>query len=332
MLDDRKAAVLGALVEEYIRTGEPVSSRAVLDHSKLTCSSATIRNELVVLEREGLIIKPHTSAGRIPTDIGYRYYIDHLGSGALRPPTQTRIDHFFASMHVELDRMLKQTSRLLSEVSHYPSVVVGPGVRGQTVRDAHLLPVEPGAVLLVLVTERGRVTQSLLRLPEPVTPAEVARAEAVLAEALSGQELVAPEDGELDLEGAELPPAAADLVDRACLAVRDAARSDREVFLGGTSLMATLWEDLAKLHRILALLERETAVLELLDDESVETSVRLGSEIDAGEEDLAIVSTPYGGAGASGRMGVFGPMRMDYKRTIKVVEEVSDALGDSLGG
>ena len=332
MLDDRKAAVLGALVEEYIRTGEPVSSRAVLDHSQLTCSSATIRNELVVLEREGMIIKPHTSAGRIPTDIGYRYYIDHLGAGSLRRPTQTRIDHFFASMHVELDRMLKQTSRLLAEVSHYPSVVVGPGVRGQTVRDAHLLPVEPAAVLLVLVTEPGRVTQSLLRLPEPVSPIEVGKAEAAIAESLSGRRLVAPEEGGLDLGEVDLPPAAADLVARANQAVLDAARADREVFLGGTSLMATLWEDLAKLHRILALLEREAAVLELLDDQSAETSVRLGTEIHAGEEDLAVVSTPYEGAGATGRMGVFGPMRMDYKRTIKVVEEVSDALGDTLGG
>jgi len=332
MLDDRKAAILGVLVEEYIRTGEPVSSRAVLDHSNLTCSSATIRNELVALEREGMIIKPHTSAGRIPTDIGYRYHIDHLAAGSLHRPTRTRIEHFFASMHVELDRMLKQTSRLLSDVSHYPSVVVGPGIRGQTVRDAHLLPVEPSSVLLVLVTERGRVTQSLLRLPEPVSPAEVGFAEAALAESLAGQRLEATEVGGLELEDADLPPAAADLVGRAHAAVLDAARADREVFLGGTSRMATLWEDLAKLHRILALLEREAAVLELLDDESTETSVRLGSEIDAGEDDLAVVSTPYEGAGAVGRIGVFGPMRMDYRRTIKVVEEVSDALGDSLGG
>jgi heat-inducible transcriptional repressor len=332
MLEPRQAKILGAAIEEYIRTGEPVSSRAILDHSDLSCSSATVRAELVVLERDGYLAQPHTSAGRVPTDRGYRYYIDHLSAGSLREPVQSRIEHFFASMHLELNRMLKQTSGLLAEVTHYPAVVLGPGLRGQTARDVHLLPVGPGEVLLVLVTERGRVTQSLLRFDQPVDPSEAARAEEVLAAALDGVELGGGPGGTPDLGDADLPPAAAELAGRALGAVLEAATSDREVFLGGTSLMATLWEDLAKLHRILALLEREAAVLELVDDRSAETSVRLGSEIPAGEDDLAVVSAPYEAGGATGRMGVFGPMRMDYRHTIKVVEEVSDALEDTLGG
>jgi len=104
----------------------------------------------------------------------------------------------------------------------------------------------------------------------------------------------------------------------------------REIYVGGASRMVELWEDLAKLHRVLALLEREATVLELLDDRAEGTSVRLGSEIHAAEPDLAVVSATYLAAGARGRVGVLGPMRMDYKRSIRVVEEVSDALGDSL--
>jgi heat-inducible transcriptional repressor len=332
MLDERKAAILAALVEEHIRSGEPVSSRAILDRSPLQCSSATIRNELVVLERDGFIVKPHTSAGRVPTDRGYRYYIDHLSPGSLRRTSHVRIEQFFASMHLELDRMLKQTSELLSDVARYPSVVIGPGVGGQTVRDVHLLPVGPDNVLLVLVTERGRVTQSLLRLGAPVALAEVERAQETLGEMVDGRTLegagpVLPEEAPLDL-----PAPVADLVGRALGAVAEAARADRPVFFGGTSLMATLWEDLTKLHRILALLEREASVLQLVDDASRLTTVRLGSEMQAGEEDLAVVSAPYEAAGATGRVGLFGPMRMDYRRAIKAVEEVSDALGDSLGG
>ena len=91
-LDDRKSAVLAGLVEEYIRSGEPVSSRAVLDRANLRCSSATIRNEFALLERDGYILQPHTSAGRIPTDLGYRYYLDHLSPGSLRHSTRTKID------------------------------------------------------------------------------------------------------------------------------------------------------------------------------------------------------------------------------------------------
>ena len=332
MLDERKAAILGALVEEHIRSGEPVSSRTILDHSPLHCSSATIRNELVVLEREGFIVKPHTSAGRVPTERGYRYYVDHLSPGSLRRTSHVRIEQFFASMHLELDRMLKQTSELLADVAHYPSVVIGPGVRGQTVRDAHLLPVGPDNVLLVLVTERGRVTQSLLRLGSSVAPAEVARAEEALGEMVDGRALEGPGQGLPDAGCLDLPPPVADLVGRALQAVAEAARADRPMFFGGTSLMATLWEDLAKLHRILALLERDASVLQLVDDPSRLTTVRLGSEMHAGEEDLAVVSAPYEAAGATGRVGLFGPMRMDYRRAIKAVEEISGALGDTLGG
>jgi heat-inducible transcriptional repressor len=332
VLDERKAAILGALVEEHIRSGGPVSSRSILDCSPLHCSSATIRNELVVLEREGYIVKPHTSAGRVPTDRGYRYYIDHLSAGPLRVSGHARIEHFFATMHLELDRMLKQTSELLADVAHYPSVVVGPGVRGQVVRDAHLLPVGPGNVLLVLVTERGRVTQSLLRLGGPVASAAVARAEQALGEMVDGRALEGAGPVVPDEEALDLPAQVADLVGRALRAVADAARADRPVFFGGTSLMATLWEDLTKLHRILALLEREASVLQLVDDASRLTTVRLGSEMGAGEEDLAVVSASYEAAGATGRVGLFGPMRMDYRRAIKAVEEVSGALGDTLGG
>lgn len=332
MLDERKAAILAALVEEHIRSGEPVSSRTILDHSPLHCSSATIRNEMVVLEREGFIVKPHTSAGRVPTDRGYRYYIDHMSAGSLRPSGHARVEQFFATIHLELDRMLKQTSELLADVAHYPSVVVGPPVQGQILRDAHLLPVGPDSVLLVLVTERGRVTQSLLRLSAPVASAQVAQAQRALGEMVGGRALEDSEQEILGVAALDLPSPVANLVGRALQAVAEAARADRPVFLGGTSLMATLWEDLAKLHRILALVEREASVLQLVDDASRHTTVRLGIEVPAGEEDLAVVSAPYGAVGATGRVGLFGPRRMDYRRAIKAVEEVGDALGDTLGG
>jgi heat-inducible transcriptional repressor len=163
MLDERKAAILGALVEDHIESGAPVSSRVILERSGLECSTATIRNELVVLEREGYVSKPHTSAGRVPTDRGYRYYVDHLSPGSLRTSVQGRIDEFFSSFHAEFGRILRETSDLLSEVTAYPSVVLGPGMRGRIVRDVHLVGIEPGVVLLVVVADGGRVHQSVIR-------------------------------------------------------------------------------------------------------------------------------------------------------------------------
>ena len=330
MLDDRKAAILGALVEHHIESGTPVSSRAILERSGLECSSATVRNELVHLESAGLITKPHTSAGRIPTDSGFRYYVDHLSPGALRSGTRSRIDEFFGTMHSELNRILRQTSDLLSEVTEYPAVVLGPGLEGDTVSGIHLLPVDPSAVLFVIVTVGGRAHQSVLRLETPLTPRELDAAEQVLVDRLVGQEVTS---GHRTVEPAsDVPAPVAALVESAASAVADAVDTGREVFVGGTSRLASLWEDLAKLKRILAMLEHQAGVLSLLDGPGDRTSVRLGSELAAGEDDLAVVSAPYEGAGTSGRMGVLGPMRMDYRRTIRVVDEVSEALGDRLNG
>lgn len=327
MLDERKASILGAVVEDHIQTGAPVSSRAILERSGLDCSSATIRNELVVLEREGYVSKPHTSAGRVPTDRGYRYYVDHLSPGLLRASTRGRIDEFFSSFHAEFGRVLRETSDLLSEVTAYPAVVLGPGMRGLVLRDVHLIGVEPGVVLLVLIGDGGRVHQSAIRLTVPVTPAEVAEAHEALVACFAGKPMT-DEPGVPDLSG--LAPAARSLVTRAVEAVADAADASREIYVGGTSRMVELWEDLAKLHRILALLEREATVLQLMDDSGEGTTVRLGPEIHLAEQDLAVVSTPYSVGGGKSRMGVLGPLRMDYRRAIRVVEEVSDALGDSL--
>jgi len=160
-----------------------------------------------------------------------------------------------------------------------------------------------------------------------VTPTEVAEASEALSEALVATTVPAPL-GRFDFGGLE--PRAPSLVARALESVESAADAGREIYVGGASRMVELWEDLAKLHRVLALLEREATVLELLDESAEGTTVRLGPELPAGEEDLAVVSSPYAAGRSRGRMGVLGPMRMDYRRTIRVVEEVSDALGDSL--
>jgi heat-inducible transcriptional repressor len=333
MLDDRKSVILRALVEEYIRTGEPVSSRAVLDQSSLACSSATVRSQRSEMEIEGYVVKPHTSAGRIPTDAGFRYYIDHLSPGSLRMSVRTRIEGFFSTVHTELRRLLKDTSDLLVDITHYPAVVVGPALRAQTVRDVHLIPVDPGSALLLLVTDGGQVRQTVLRLDEPATPAEVSRAQDALAGLVIGatldERLATLETAELEQE---LPRPSAGLVDRALAAVEGVASGQRDVFVGGASLMVSLWEDLAKLHRVLAILEQETSLLSLIDDRSAGTSVRLGRELSAEEADLAVVSSGFGRGESPGRMGVFGPVRMDYRRTIRVVEEISEALDEQFDG
>ncbi|MDJ0925232.1 MAG: heat-inducible transcriptional repressor HrcA [Acidimicrobiia bacterium] len=332
MLDDRRSIVLQALVEEYIRTGQPVSSRAVLEHCSVDVSSATIRNDLAKLESYGFVTQPHTSAGRVPTPAGYRYYVDHCSPTKLRNATRERIEAFFAGFHEELSKLLKQTSGLLSDISHYPAVVIGPGFGDEIIQGLHLVHLGGSVIMVVTVGSSGRVGQEVVKLRFRPSDKELDQAEQLLAASFEGSTLT--EGGKAVAELAE---------DQVSDHIRQIARAvaattgvtktaTREIYVGGASQLAQLWEDLAQVHTMLELLEQDTNVRQLLGDDDEGTSVRLGAEIDLADADFAIVSTAFdAGRRGRGRVGVLGPMRMDYRRTIRIVEEVGDGLEDSLG-
>jgi heat-inducible transcriptional repressor len=331
VLDDRKAEVLRALVEYHIRIGEPVSSRAVLESTGLPVSAATIRNDLAALEAEGFVIQPHTSEGRIPTAQAYRYYVDHLTPRKLRRQSLARIHRFFGSVHYELGRLLKETSDLLAEVSHYPAVVVGPGFGGEVLRGVHIVPLGAESALVVLVSDAGRVNQELVRFERPVEAGQIDEAERALTRFLEGKAL-SDASAAADKAVRELAPEAAQVFRVALFSALAAERVTRDVYVGGTSQMASLWEDLAKVHQILELMEREARLLSLLTAAPRGTAIQIGEELEVPELDVAVVSTDYAaGEGVRGRVGVIGPMRMDYRRAISVVEEVGEVLSGRLG-
>jgi heat-inducible transcriptional repressor len=332
MLDDRRSIVLQAMVEEYIRTGQPVSSRAVLEHCSVDVSSATIRNDLAKLESYGFVTQPHTSAGRVPTPAGYRYYVDHCSPTKLRNATRERIESFFAGFHEELGKLLKQTSGLLSDISHYPAVVIGPGFGDEIVQALHLVQLAGPVLMVVTIGASGRVGQEVVKLHFGPTDNELDEAERVLTASFEG--------GTLTQGSAAVDELAIDQVpDRVLRIVRSVAattgvtqNATREMYVGGASQLASLWEDLAQVHTMLELLEQDTHVRQLLGDDAVGTSVRLGAETDFVDTDFAVVSTAFdAGKRGWGRVGLLGPMRMDYRRAIRIVEEVGDGLEDSLG-
>ncbi|MDF1597727.1 MAG: heat-inducible transcriptional repressor HrcA [Acidimicrobiia bacterium] len=332
MLDERKSEVLRVLVEEYIASGEPVSSRAILEHSALHVSPATIRNDLAALDREGMAIQPHTSAGRVPTGRAYRYYVDHLTPRRLRASTREKIRGFFSSVHQELGRLLKSTSELVADLSKYPAIVTGPGMSGEQVHGVSLVPLGGHAVLLILVSDAGRVSKEVLTMANPVDDAIVPGAERVLGGMLNGR-LLSGIDTLVDEMPGDLSEATREVVEAALDAVRRCEDMARDVYVGGTSQMASLWEDLSTVHRVLGMLERETLVMSIMASAPPGTVIQIGQELPMQDDvDLAMISTPYEVGGvAAGRIGVFGPMRMDYRRTISIVEEVSDNLADNLG-
>jgi heat-inducible transcriptional repressor len=325
MLDDRKAEILKALVETHIRTGAPVSSRAILDASGLGVSPATVRNELAQLEREGYAVQPHTSAGRVPTGPAYRYYVDHLSPARLRSAIATKIESFFTRAHAELDHLLQSTSELLAEITHLPSLVVGPASAHEALRGVHLVQLGEREVIVIFVTSSGRVAKEVASFKEAVSSDVVASAEALL-------------NAHVGTTISELP-AAVKLSDAARSVAAAASRAAAvvaparggEVFRGGTSQLAAVWEDLAKVKRILDLLEHDSRVSALLSEIEAGTVVRIGAELPLDDADVALVAASYVTAtGDQGRVSVLGPMRMDYGRTIRVVEEVGESLGESL--
>jgi len=328
MLDDRRSEVLKALVEEYIRTGEPVSSHAVLARSGLDVSSATVRNELAKLESYGFVSQPHTSAGRIPTDQGYRFYVDHLAPPRLREATRHRIDEFFKEVHRQISDMLKDTSSFVNELTTYPSIVVGPATTTDVIKDIRLVPLGGSIILVVAVAQNGRVHQDFVDVGSPVDNETIESAERLIAAAFEGRTLDAPEADRL--ARSDLPAAVRRVVSpiRAQLTT---TRSDREVYVSGTSQMAMLWNDLTMVQNLLGLLEEEASLIDIMTDDVDETHVRFGSDLGKGS-DLAVITTTYETAsGGKGRVGVIGPMRMNYRRSIRVVAGDSAALEDKFG-
>jgi len=328
MLEDRRSEILRALVEEHIRSGEPVSSRAIVDRAHLQVSTATVRNDLAALEAEGFVIQPHTSAGRIPTAAAYRYYVDHLGPGRLRSTAQAKINSFFGEVHLELSKLLKETSDLLAEVTDLPSVVVAPALRGDRVRDLHSVQVTADQMLLIVVTDGGRVLQQRARVRVPITATEMEEAHRVVSAAVVGSDLGATPTiseevlGQLDERTRE-----------AVLTMNDglhlAAAAGTEIFIGGTQRLTSAWEDLSAVQRILEVLAREAEVMKILAVASG-TSIQIGAELPLHDLDLAVVSKTYEAGVSGGSVGVIGPMRMNYKRAISAVEEVSRELEDRI--
>lgn len=331
-MDERKAAILRAVVEEYIETALPVGSQRVARTRNLGVSSATVRNDMTVLEHEGYIEQPHTSAGRIPTDLGYRYFVDNFTrEGALRAAHRRAVAEFFESAHRALEDLLHETSHLLSRVTDHTAMVVGPQPDVERVRSLQLVTLHPGVVLAVAVLSNGGVEKYTLELADDEPDEARLRAATAALETQLG--------GHAFNELPEYRPTGQDDVDQLGRAVRAgfadlvSARPAESLYVGGASRLAAEHESFATAEsasHLLELLEHQVVVVSLvrnLLDQGV--SVSIGSENEIKElRDCAIVLAPYLIEGElAGTVGVLGPTRMDYRYAIGAVAAVSQQLG-----
>jgi heat-inducible transcriptional repressor len=348
-LDDRKLDVLRAIVEDYVATREPVGSKALVERHQLGVSPATVRNDMAVLEEEGYLRQPHTSAGRVPTDRGYRLFVDRLTRIKPLSPAERRAIERFLIGAVDLDDVVRRTVRLLAQLTRQVAVVQYPSLTRSAVRHLELVPISTTRLLVVLIADTGRVEQRQVDLPGPIPADDVLDLRRRINEALVGRRFT------------ETPPLVQSLVDEVAPQLRAAMttlstvlletlveRHDERIALAGTANLTRggVLDFHGKLRPILEALEEEVVLLKLFGE--VEPSgqenrpggvaddpwlrVRIGDENEF--EDLrsaSVVSTGYGpGSTVVGGLGVLGPTRMDYPGTIATVRAVARYVGDLL--
>jgi heat-inducible transcriptional repressor len=328
VLDDRKAAILKAIVEEYIQTAQPVGSGAVSRLSELSVSSATVRNEMGFLEREGYLVQPHTSAGRIPTDKGYRFFVDSIaGSGRLAPAQSQQIRTFFATAHGELEKLLADTSRFLSDLTDYSAVVVRQGADPARIRSLQLVSLAPRVAVVVAVLASGAVDKHTLEWPDEPSEAQLAAASAHLAAYLTGEPVGHP----VPMPRTDDP--VVDQIVKLAVTALSGTRGmapDSQVYVGGAARMATAFDAVSTIRRVLDILEQQyvlvTLVRDILDRG---LSVAIGAEHGVQPlADCSIVVAPYEVEGErAGTLGILGPTRMHYEQALAAVAVVSKRLG-----
>ena len=333
MSEERRMAVLRAIVQDYVQTSEPVGSKALLERHQLGVSAATVRNDMAALEDEGLIAAPHTSAGRIPTDAGYRLFVDRLS--AVKPLSRAERSAIaeFLQGALDLDDVVDRTVRILASLTHQVAVMQYPSLTRSSVRHVELVPMGANRVLVVLIVNTGRVEQRVIEVGEFVSSdpeALLSRLRSEVNHVAAGLRLV---DAAAVL--ATLPsrfePEHRDLVRAVAGALADALVEEREerVVLAGTANLARAGTDFPlTIGPVLEALEQHVVLLQLLrtaGEEVDAVAVRIGHENPyAGLKSTSVVSTGYGaGQDLVAGLGVLGPTRMDYPTTMAAVRAVA---------
>ena len=326
----RRREILRRVVEEHVATGQPVGSKALVARAGMHVSSSTVRSELAELEALGLLTHPHTSAGRVPTESGYRVYAEELVGAIDGRPEPLGLD--VATVRQELEAALRSTTDMLSQATRLLALVSAPALQTASVRHVDVLQLQPRAIIVVVITSTGGVTKRVLELEQSVDPGLVEWARTYLEEQVVGLRLGSA-TLRRRLEDPLLPPSERAFLARLRRAFVDAVADDGpQLFVGGAAglLGDARGAELDACHHLLDVLERRAAVLELLSDalDPRRTVVRVGPEVDGGQlHDVSYVGASYGIANRSlGAVALLGPLRMDYEKAIRAVRAAAFEL------
>lgn len=332
-LDDRKLLILQAIIDDYIITAEPVGSRTIAKKYGLGISSATIRNEMADLEDMGYLEQPHTSAGRIPSDKGYRLYVDHLmKTRGLSVAEAEYIKELYDKKTRQIEQIILQTSKVLSDITNYTAVVLGPKLSKVVVKHIQLVPIDDHCALLMIITNTGIIKDAIISLPEGITNDYLYRISNMLNDLFRDKDLsdidlnplIKMQDGMVQNREFfnSLVDALTDSMD---------IEDTKEVYLGGAGNILNFpeYHDILKAKEFLNLMEQKDLLYKLLirtDDNGV--SVTIGEENPYKElKEFSIITATYNiGGHMPGTLGIIGPTRMEYSKSISVMDFMGKTL------
>jgi heat-inducible transcriptional repressor len=329
-LSARQREILRGVVEEYVATGEPVGSRTLVERTGLGVSPSTVRSELSELELQGLLTHPHTSAGRVPTERGYRYYADRLLERLEPQPTGFPLD--LSSARNEVDAALQATTEMLSELTRLLALVSAPAMGTATVRHVEVLLLQQQVLMGVVITSTGSVTKRVYRFEEPIDPGLANWAGQYLNDRVAGLELGSHVLRRRLDEPTLGPRESAFLGSLRSLFAEALATEQQSLYVGGTAgLLEDLrGEELESYHRLLEVLEKRAALLEVLSQalDPRRPFVRVGPELEhPAMRNLSLVGASYGLTNRTlGAVTLLGPVRMDYDKAIRSVRAAAHEL------
>lgn len=332
MVSQRGLEVLRAIVQDYVSSREPVGSKAIVDRHHFGVSAATIRNDMALLEEEELIVAPHTSSGRVPTDKGYRLFVDHLAEVRHISSAQKQaIDHFLDES-VDFDELLGRTVRLLSQLTNQVAIVQYPTLGATRIRHIELVALGNKRLLCVVITDNGRVEQRLLELESDLTELQLAQLRSSINESVAGKLLTELADT-VDSIGTRVSPDLASVTTQIARALSESIQANRQqklVMAGTANLVRTEDDFQGSIYPVLDAIEEQVILLKLLTEMQAvahEVAVSIGREhSNSGLEQTSLLATGYTSSGESATLGLLGPTRMDYSNNIASIRAVARYL------
>lgn len=335
MLTERQLLILQVIVDDFIESAHPVGSRAISKKEHIPFSAATIRNEMADLEEQGYLEKTHSSSGRVPSEKGYRYYVDHLISPAGKTHKGNVISHMLKDGFFEFEQIVQMSAEVLSELTNYTSIILGPELFETKLKQVQLITLSAHTAVAILVTNTGHVEHRSFSIPAEVNPSDLERMVNILNNRLHDVPILKLQEI-FNTEIAAMMKMYVEDFDRSYDYLKAAFLSDHPVklYIGGKSniLRQPEFNDVDKIRSFFTMMDKEEEIISLLKhtDHGINVSIGKENEVDAIKDFSLITSSYQLGDGQLGTIALLGPMRMEYKKVISLLNIVSNEMTDAL--